>query len=402
MAKQAKVAVLMRIKEAGKRPYVKPVWNGNKLKPLVGIIRGQEAYRPDATYYLRFTQGGKNRLEPAGHDPVEVLTFRERRRAILTAQAAGLDIAPAGAGPETVGRVTIQAAIDAYLDRMRRDKRHEPTIRSKTFELGQFAQFCKRRYMDELTHDDCIDFREHLRAKKLHDTTIYNKLITLTTCLKQNPLYPVRGLLKFPDDYPTKKDTDPDPYTAEEIALLRKHADPREKLILAFFLATGCREQEIAHVEFSDLNPNTRVVRIQKKPHFNWKPKTDAGTRNIPVSPALMAKLRATAAGNRLLFPSASGGIEKHFLRMFKGLGKRAGVTNIKCHRFRDTFATEQVRRAKNMRELLTVAARLGHSDLETIKVYAKLVEDTSKAAQESAEHMDSFGGDPDEVLAAK
>ena len=80
---------------------------------------------------------------------------------------------------------------------------------------------------------------------------------------------------------------------------------------------------------------------------------------------------------------------------------QRAGVTNMKCHRFRDTYATEQVRRAKNMRELLTVATRLGHSDLETIKVYAKLVEDTSKAAQESAEHMDTFG-DPNEVLAAK
>jgi hypothetical protein len=36
----------MRIKEGGKRPYIKPVWNGNKLKPLAGLIRGQEAYRP--------------------------------------------------------------------------------------------------------------------------------------------------------------------------------------------------------------------------------------------------------------------------------------------------------------------------------------------------------------------
>lgn len=114
-----------------------------------------------------------------------------------------------------------------------------------------------------------------------------------------------------------------------------------------------------------------------------------------------MAKLQASFQGNRLLFPSATGGIEKHFLRMFKELGKRAGVANMKCRRFRDTYATEQVRRAKDMRELLTVAARLGHSDLETIKVYAKLVEDTSKAAQESAEHMDSFG-DPNEVLASK
>jgi integrase len=389
MAKNPKVAILMRIKEAGKRPYVKPVWNGNRLKPMVGLVNGKEMHRPEASYYLRFTQDGKNCLEPAGYDPIEVMTFRERRPAILAAQAAGLDVA---AEPATASRIAIEAAIAAYLDRMQRDRRHAPTIRSKRFELGEFAKFCQRRFMDELTHDDCVSFREHLREKGLHDTTIYNKLITLTTWLKRNPLFPVRGLLKFPDDYPTKKDTDPDPYTPEEIGLLRKHADSREKLTVDFFLATGCREQEVAHIEFADLNPKTRIVRIQKKPHLKWEPKTEAGTRNIPLSPALMSRLQCSFVGNRLLFPAPNGGVEKHFLRMFKALGKRAGTKNMKCHRFRDTYATEQVRRAKNMRELLTVATRLGHTDLDTIQIYAKLVEDTSKAAQESAEHMDNFG----------
>ena len=50
MAKQARVAVLMRIKEAGKRPYVKPV-------------KGQEMYRPEVTYYLEIYPG---RQEPFG------------------------------------------------------------------------------------------------------------------------------------------------------------------------------------------------------------------------------------------------------------------------------------------------------------------------------------------------
>jgi integrase len=80
---------------------------------------------------------------------------------------------------------------------------------------------------------------------------------------------------------------------------------------------------------------------------------------------------------------------------MFKDLGKRAGVSRLKCHRLRDTYATEQVRRAKTMDELMTVAVRLGHSDLETIKLYAQLVKDSSRAAQEAAEHMDSFGEVP-------
>lgn len=140
MSKRAKVAALMRIKEAGSRPYMKPVWNGNKLKPHIGIIHGKEMHRPEASYYLRFTHKGKNCLEPTGRDPVEVRTLRERRLAILTAQAAGLDVA---AEPETPSRITIHAAIAAYLDRLQRDKRHAPTIRSKRFELGEFAKFCR-------------------------------------------------------------------------------------------------------------------------------------------------------------------------------------------------------------------------------------------------------------------
>lgn len=103
--KQAKVAVLMRIKEGGKRPYVKPVWNGDKLKPLVALVKGQEIHRLEATYSLRFTHRGKNRLEPAGRDPLELLTFRERRRAILAAEAAGLDIISPSSEPAMSGRV---------------------------------------------------------------------------------------------------------------------------------------------------------------------------------------------------------------------------------------------------------------------------------------------------------
>jgi integrase len=251
-------------------------------------------YRPEASYYLRFTQNGKLCLEPAGKDPGDVLTFIKVRRALLT---NGDRPAPREPEPETPGRVTIRAASDAYLDRLIKDKRHEPTIKSKRYELGEFAKFCKRRFVDEITHDDLVDYREHLFACKKSDVTVYNKLITVVTWLKHNPLFPVRGLLKYPDDYPTLEDTVPEPYTAAEVALLKKHATPRERLILQFFLSTGMREQEVAHCEFRDLNLDTRTVRVQKKPHYNWKPKSAAGTRSIPISSALLAELSATQAG---------------------------------------------------------------------------------------------------------
>ncbi|HXM68724.1 MAG TPA: hypothetical protein VN911_18495 [Candidatus Acidoferrum sp.] len=74
MARKGRVGVLLRINTGdGKYTYIKPVWDGNKLKPLVGIIAGKEVHRPEGRYYLRYTELGKNHLEPVGNDPADVL-----------------------------------------------------------------------------------------------------------------------------------------------------------------------------------------------------------------------------------------------------------------------------------------------------------------------------------------
>jgi integrase len=87
--------------------------------------------------------------------------------------------------------------------------------------------------------------------------------------------------------------------------------------------------------------------------------------------------------------------VEKHFLdRLFKPLGDRAGAKHMTCHRYRDTFATEKVQWAKNMQQLRTVARWLGHSNLETLNVYAQLLKNRSKAVQEVSSQMDTFGGE--------
>jgi integrase len=52
------------------------------------------------------------------------------------------------------------------------------------------------------------------------------------------------------------------------------------------------------------------------------------------------------------------GGVEGHFLRMFQELGKLAGVSNVKCHRFRDTYITDKVRDATQLLRTRNVNAR--------------------------------------------
>lgn len=141
--------------------------------------------------------------------------------------------------------------------------------------------------------------------------------------------------------------------------------------MIRFFVGTGCREQEVAHVEWADINWIEKTLWIHVKPKWNWKPKTRAGTRVIPLSDALvrdLRKLKETSTGT-LVFPAPRGGVEFHFLRILQDLGDKAGVTGVKCHRFRDTYITDKVQEGV---DLLTLRKWVGHENLETLKLYSE------------------------------
>ena len=57
---------------------------------------------------------------------------------------------------------------------------------------------------------------------------------------------------------------------------------------------------------------------------------------------------------------------------MFAGIGKRAGVPNVHPYRLRHTFAIQYLRNGGNA---YTLQQMLGHSTLETVKLYLKLAQ---------------------------
>ena len=75
------------------------------------------------------------------------------------------------------------------------------------------------------------------------------------------------GLLRA-EDWPEKKDTEPNPSTDTQLTKMRKAATPEERLLLRFFLVTGLREQELAHAEFEDINYERKFIQVQPKPQW--------------------------------------------------------------------------------------------------------------------------------------
>jgi hypothetical protein len=137
--------------------------------------------------------------------------------------------------PAIMGLTPIQSAVEAYLDALWAEGNlRSKTIKGKKFELLRWIGWCAKKHVEELDRTDMIAFRDRLIAKGFANWTVESNMMTVTTMLKHNPLRSVTGLLK-PQDWVEIVDSDPDPYTLEEVRALLRVANEDESLLIRFF-----------------------------------------------------------------------------------------------------------------------------------------------------------------------
>jgi len=146
--------------------------------------------------------------------------------------------------------------------------------------------------------------------------------------------------------------------------------DERDALAFELFLKSGPREQELANLEWTDLNLNgTPSVAYQCKLGFRTK---TGKSRRVPLERRLADKpaaWRQKNPNNRYVFPTQSGGVEGHLLRIMHQYVKASGQNPDRfwLHKLRDTFATWALRRGVDIR---TVQQWLGHSSIAMTQRY--------------------------------
>jgi integrase len=295
------------------------------------------------------------------------------------------------------GMTTLRNAADAYIDALNAEGNlRAKTIKGKQFELYRWIHWAVKRHVEELDRTDLIAFRDRLIKEGFADWTVESNMMTVTTMLKHNPLRSISGLLK-PQDWVEIPDSEPDPYTLEEVQALLRVADQDESLLIRFFLGTGCRDMEVAHLEWGDIDWNQKTIWIHSKKcdckecaknKGVWKPKTRAGTRTIPISDSLVRDLRKRRKSSGLVFPAPRGGVDKHFYRIVENLAGEAGVERPGVHRFRDCYITDQV---QDGTDLLTLRRWVGHENLETLKLYADSLKAKDKRARDAANRQDKY-----------
>jgi integrase len=166
------------------------------------------------------------------------------------------------------------------------------------------------------------------------------------------------------------------------------------RIAIELGLMCGLRDQEIQHLEWSDIRWSDSTLRVTSKPHWKFKIK-DSEERDVPIPSVLLRHLKERKKSNpegRLVLPTGGGKPNGKLLRTLKRLAKAGGLNcgvcggctsvNEECqqwtlHKLRRTYGTTLLR---NGVDLSTVQKFMGHSDLASTMRYLQPA--TSAASQ--------------------
>ncbi len=144
--------------------------------------------------------------------------------------------------------------------------------------------------------------------------------------------------------------------TRERLTLLAQYFE--------FLLNTGLRREEALNLEPSDVNLEQNVVFVKKA--------KDKEARVVPLTD--QARRIIDSIGGDLF----SGLTKSYVSHGFKEAADKAGLKGMKLHSLRHTFATRMIDLGV---DVLTVSKILGHSNVQTTMIYAKVRLDTMRNA---------------------
>lgn len=142
--------------------------------------------------------------------------------------------------------------------------------------------------------------------------------------------------------------------------------DTRIEAVVALMLYAGLRRMEVAKLTWSDIDLESRSLRVVGKGNRE---------RAVPISDPLLAILvrwQRESGGMHWLFPSPQREGRRHVTpawiwELFAKARELAGLAAASPHKMRHTFATATLKRRGNVRE---VQVLLGHASLASTQIY--------------------------------
>jgi site-specific recombinase XerD len=272
--------------------------------------------------------------------------------------------------PQAVG-----ASLGAFLAALAEDHVSARTARLYVGHLARFAAWLGARYRAgvlEATSHDVREYRAQLVTRQ-RSASVNGALAALRRFyrwaaaagrVRADPTRKVRPLPAQP--------LAPKGFTPVERQRLRREAEragPMTDAIVTTLLNTGLRVDELVRLTWEDVTMQARSGTA----HVRGKGQK---VRTVPLNATVREALGALRPGAPVGTPG-SGPIfrgkrgpytDRGVRALLTTLGRRADVTGVHPHRFRHDAA----RRLVEAVDLPTVAALLGHSRLDTVRIYSQ------------------------------
>ncbi|MBB6144741.1 integrase [Silvibacterium bohemicum] len=359
-----------------------------KVKPDIALVGDSEQKFPIGHYELRSFQGSKTvwtRVNGGPSEALAALRTAQRKAALrIEAEQTGIRVI------EEEKRISLQSALKQFKEAAEaRGSLEASEVYGRT--IGDFITVTGKQYADQITSADVTQFQAAMRKRKLSDRTVSNRHGHLRSFLRFLKL-DADAVKEIAGSKPRFEKTLPEVFEPDELSTFFGSLDEEyDQLLFDVLLTCGLREQEVMHLEWTDLNKVRGTLKVQSKPRWGFKVK-DAEERELPVNADLMTRLfsyRENDLEARLVFGSKGGKVDVpdgHLLRRLKVLARDAGLNCGSCkgcvarrecehwflHKFRATFITTLLRNGLDLRTVMSLS---GHTDLESVMRYLRPAE---------------------------
>lgn len=295
--------------------------------------------------------------------------------------------------------LTVRIIQESLLRDLATAGRESTTLASYRKSAGRINQHMGDLLVSALTPED---IRAMVRGRRVSRKTWNNDLIPLRRALNRAVndgliLFSPLDRVELDELVPRHKKPQPDPFSMEEIdQVLAAAAEycPRAHNLIEFALFTGLRPEELAGLQWDDVDLAARQIHISHAAELSLRradlkpPKTMAGLRTVDLLPKALDALKRQQSITRFrglnVFCRWSSLEPFNSYEQLSGRWKtvlvRAGVRYRPLNHTRHTYASHQLSSGVNT---LYVASQMGHSGTAMLDIYSTWINDWKVEHQE-------------------
>lgn len=294
---------------------------------------------------------------------------------------------------------TIADACDTWLKTCQRNQLEAATLKAyRSHAKVHIEPRIAEKLVADLTRGDVRDFMDEMLDDGLSQAIVKKVMVSLRAILSEAVErewvdHNVAAEVKMKRRRRTDQDERIIP-TKDEIRLILNNAPAPHRAMFVTAIFTGMRISELRGLTWDHVDFGRGLILVRQRADESGqigKPKSQAGYRDIPMTPLVRGTLEewhstVPAAAQRLVFPNGAGKVQNYaniYNRVFKpmlianGIVGEDGTAKFGIHALRHAAASLFIEQGWNPKKIQTL---LGHASINmTMDVYGHLFENAEE-----------------------